>query len=163
MSSKTKEESKAGGAKKKLPLMPLLAGAIVLVGGGTFFFGQKVGAGNVKKPEKPKPGIRVKLDEMIVNLRDPDRFIRAAPEVEFKKEAKPGGGEGDEAAKEFAPFLSRIEGAVTLVFRDTTVNKLGSEEGIQNLERQMVRAINAAVEEPEGKVKDVTLGKFATQ
>lgn len=150
--SESKDSSKA-----KKPPIPIIAGAVLVVGALTFFFGQKVGAGN-KKPEKAPPGYRLKLEEMVVNLKDRDQFIKATPEVEFKKE-----GKGEEAAKEFESFVSRIEGAVTLVFRATPVDKLGSGEGIEMVQRQMVSAINKAIEEPEGKVKHVTIGKFATQ
>lgn len=155
--SKPKDEK----AKKGLPI-PMIAGvAILVIGGATFFFGQKVGAGS-KPPEKVKepPGFRMKLGEMVVNLRDRDQFIKATPEVEFKKAVA---GHGEEAAKEFEHFTSRIEGAVTLVLRSTSVDMLSSGGGIRQVERQMVSRINVAIEEPEGKVKNVTIGKFATQ
>ena len=143
--------------KKKKPPLPIIAGAVAVVGALTFFFGQKVGAGS-KKPVKEPPGYRMKLDEMVVNLKDREQFIKTTPEVEFKKQAA-----GEEGAKEFGKFTARVEGAITLVFRATPVNKLGSGEGLKQLERQMVMEINKTLEEPEGKVKDVTIGKFATQ
>lgn len=150
-------EAKEGGKKK--PPIPMIAGAVAVVAIATFFFGQKVGAGS-KKPEKEPPGYRLKLEEMVVNLQGRDQFIKASPEVEFKR---PGKGGGEEGAKEFEPFVGRIEGALTLVFRSTPVEKLGNWEGIKQVERQMVLQINSSIEEPEGKVKAVTIGKFATQ
>ncbi len=156
-----------GGGKKKPPLVPLLAAAVVLVGGGTFVFGQKVGAKSAPVTiikEENLPGVRVKLDEMVVNLKGAGQFIKATPEVEFKKPAEGGGGHGEGGAeKEFAPFVSRIEGAITLVLRDTSVEKLRDIEGIEAVEKKMVAQINKAVEEKEGKVKGVVIGKFATQ
>ena len=146
------------GGKAKKPPIPMIAGVVAVVGAATFFFGQKVGAGS-RPPEKELPGYRMKLEEMIVNLRDRDQFIRTKPEVEFKKPAPAG----EEAAKEFEHFTSRIEGAITLVFRSTPVDKLSSGEGIEQVERQMVQQINKAIKEEEGHVKDVTIGKFATQ
>ena len=162
MSESKKEKSKEGAAApaKKLPI-PVIAGAVAVVGAVTFFFGQKVGAGS-KKPEKEPPGVRMKLEEMVVNLRNPNEFVKATPEVEFKK-PDTGGGHGGGAGKEFEPYVSRIEGAITLVFRSTPVDKLNSGEGIKQLEAQMVTAINKAIDEPEGHVKGVTIGKFATQ
>ena len=151
-------DAKEAGGKKKPPLPIIIGVVVLLVGGGTFVFGKKVGAGS-KKPEKAPPGQRLKLEEMVVNLKNPDQFIKTTPEVEFKKPA----GKGEGAEKEFAPFLGRIEGAITLVFRSTPVNKLGTGEGIKQIERQMVSQINEAIEEPEGKVRAVTIGKFATQ
>lgn len=144
-------------AKKKPPMIPILAGAVLLVGGGTFFFGQKVGAGS-KKPIKEPPGFRLKLDEMVVNLKGQDQFVKATPEVEFKKAAA-----GEEAAKEFEKFTGRIEGAITLVFRATPVEELSNPEGLEKVQHKMVEQINEAMDEPEGKVKEVTIGKFATQ
>ena len=143
--------------KKKPPLLAVIAAAVVVLGAATFFFGQKVGAGS-KKPKKEPPGYRLKLDEMVVNLRNPDQFIKTTPEVEFKKE-----GHGEEAAKTFEAFVSRVEGAITLVFRATPVQRLNSEEGIRQVERQMIRQINRVIAEPEGRVRDVVIGKFATQ
>ena len=162
MSEKKGAGAGAPAAGKKKPPMPLLIGvAVLLVGGGTFVFGQKVGAGS-KKSEKEPPGVRLKLDEMVVNLKNPSQFVKATPEVEFKKPAPKGGG-GEEGAKQFGGFVGRIEGAITLVFRATPVEKLASGEGIKKLERQMVDEINRAIDEPEGKVRAVTIGKFATQ
>ena len=151
------KETADSKGKKKPPLMPVIAAAVVVIGAATFFFGQKVGAGS-KKPRKEPPGYRLKLDEMVVNLRAPDQFIKATPEVEFRKQ-----GHGEEAARAFEPFVSRVEGAITLVFRATPVERLNSAEGIRQVERQMIRQINHFVEEPEGKVKGVVIGKFATQ
>lgn len=149
--------SEASEEKKKLPLPVIIGVVVALVGGGTFFFGQRVGAGTAKPKEEP-PGHRLKLEEMVVNLKDRDQFIKASPEVEFKKP-----GQGEASSKEFEAYVSRIEGAITLVFRSTPVEKLGSWEGIEQVERQMVTKINTAIKEPTGQVKDVTLGKFATQ
>ena len=167
-----KKEKAADGeknGKKKPPLVPLLAAAVVLVGGGTFVFGQKVGAKSAPVKiikEENLPGVRLKLEEMVVNLKGDDQFIKATPEIEFKKPAgEGGGGHGEEggAEKEFAPFVSRIEGAITLVLRDTPAEKLGDIEDIEAVEKKMVAQINKAVEEKEGKVKGVVIGKFATQ
>jgi flagellar basal body-associated protein FliL len=171
MSSK-KEKAPADGAEgakggKKLPLVPILAAAVVLVGGGTFVFGQKVGAKSAPVTvikEENLPGVRMKLEEMIVNLKGEDQFIKATPEVEFKKVAEGGGGHGEGGPeKEFEPFVSRIEGAITLVLRETTVEELSSNKGVEAVERKMVHEINEAIEEKEGKVKGVVIGKFATQ
>jgi flagellar basal body-associated protein FliL len=156
--SEEKVTSAPEGGKGKKWMVPAIAGGLVIAGAATFFFGQKVGAGT-KRPEKEPPGYRMKLEEMVVNLRDRDQFIKATPEVEFKQ----SGARGEKAAGEFAPYISRIEGAITLVFRSTPVDKLSSGEGIKQVERQMIARINASIEEPEGQVKDVVLGKFATQ
>lgn len=147
----------ADNKQKKPPLLPVIAAALVVVGAATFFFGQQVGAGS-KAPKKGQPGYRLKLEEMVVNLRDRDQFIKVTPEVEFKKQ-----GRGEEATRAFEPFVSRVEGAITLVFRGTPVERLNTEAGIRQVERQMIRQINHVIEEPEGKVKNVVIGKFATQ
>lgn len=162
-----KKEKPEKGAKKP-PLVPILGACVVLVGGGTFVFGQKVGAKSapvtIIKEEK-LPGVRLTLEEMVVNLKGDDKFIKVTPEIEFKKPAGEGGGGHGEggAEKEFAGFVSRIEGAITLVLRATSVEQLSDQEGIERVQRRMVAQINEAVEEKEGKVKGVVLGKFATQ
>ena len=142
---------------KKLPL-PLLAGAVVLIVAATFFFGRTVGASSRKSANaKREPGYRLRLEEMVVNLRGQDRFIKIAPEVEFAKPAK------ESKPEDFEPFVSRIEGVMTVVFRATPMEGLENEEGIRRVERQMTERINRTLTEPEGKVRNVTLGKFATQ
>ena len=140
---------------KKLPL-PLVAGAVVLLVAATFFFGRTVGAGS-HGPAKQEPGYRLKLEEMVVNLRGQDRFIKASPEIEFQKPARAS------AAEDFEPFISRIEGLLTVVLRATPLEGMETEEGIRRVERQMTERINRSITEPEGKVRNVTLGKFATQ
>jgi flagellar basal body-associated protein FliL len=154
-------EAKEGGeapAKKKPPVAIIAVAAVALVGGGTFVFGKTVGAKSAKPAPEP-PGFRLKLDEMVVNLKGDNQFIKATPEVEFKK---PGAG-GEKAAEKFAEFTSRIEGAITLVFRATPVDALDSGEGIEKVQHKMVATINKAIKESDGKVKEVTIGKFATQ
>ena len=151
---------KKSGAKKPLPLLPIIAAAIavLLVSGATFVFGQKVGASG-KKPPKEPPGFRLKLEEMVVNLKGRDQFVKASPEIEFKMP----GRRGEEDAKKFAEYTSRIEGVLTVVFRATPVAKLETRAGIEAVEKQMIEQINQTVQEKNGKVRDVVIGKFATQ
>ncbi len=139
---------------RKLPL-PFLAGAVVLLIAATFFFGRTVGAGSPKKPRKPAPGYRLKLEEMVVNLRGRDRFIKVAPEVEFAKPAKTS------TSDNFSPFISRIEGVLTVVLRVTPLDALETEEGIRRVERQMNELINRAIVEPDGSVRNDTQRKIA--
>ncbi len=63
----------------------------------------------------------MKLEEMVVNLRDRDQFIKATPRSSSKSR-----GRTAQRRPEFEHFTSRIEGAITLVFRSTPVDKLSS-------------------------------------
>ncbi|MFQ3586330.1 MAG: flagellar basal body-associated FliL family protein [Fimbriimonadaceae bacterium] len=137
MAEEAKEAPKKSGGK-----LPIIAVLVLLLGGGGFFM--------MKSQNKPaeKPELRlahgekgtVQLEEMLVNLKDPDNYARLRIALHLK--------EGYEA-KNVADRMSEVRDAIITLFSGLSRSEVSSPEGKKKARRMIALAVNRLLE-PEG-------------
>jgi flagellar FliL protein len=154
--SETAKKAAPAAEKKKLPLIPIIVGVVVIlvlaIGAKVFMGGSK---GAAKAAEKPKVevGISLPLDEFLVNLNgSADHYLKTTVALGLKK------GLTEEQVKEHIPAM---KDAVLSVLQNKTMKQLNSPKDRDALKDEIKEHVNKEIgEEP---VVKVYFTAFATQ
>lgn len=129
-------------AKKKGSKLPVIAVLVLLLGGGGFFM--------MKSKQKPveKPELRlalgekgtVQLEELLVNLKDPDNYARIRVALHLREGYEP---------KNVTDRMSEVRNAIITLFSGLARSEVSSPEGKKRARRMIALAVNRLLE-PEG-------------
>jgi flagellar FliL protein len=138
------EKPEKGGKKKgKLPI--LIALVAVLGGGG--FFAMKMKGGGAKP--KVELGATVKLEEILVNLKEPSTYARTDIALQLMK--------GFEKPK-LEEHMDAVRDAIILDLSSKSINQIRTIEGKEALKLEIAEAVNKILNEGKGSAaaKDKT-------
>lgn len=130
--SEDKSEAPAKKGKSKLPV--LIALVAVLGGGG--FFAMKMKGGD--KKSKVELGEIVKLEEILVNLKDPNTYARTDISLHLEK--------GFEK-KKLEDKIDAIRDAIILKLSSKSLSEIRSLDGKTRLKREIAASVNGIFSE----------------
>ena len=146
----------AADKKAKKPLVPILAGVLVLAvaGGGGFWYMRRTPAVVVEK--MPERGI-LAFEPFVVNLADPNasRFLRTTVQLVVNSEADA------EHIKKTPVVLMRARGAILELLTVQTADALVTPGGKIELKKAIAEHVGEALEHV--KVVDVLFSDFVVQ
>jgi len=134
------EEEPAKKKKGKLPI--ILALVIVLAGGG--FFMMK-GKGGSHEPPPVKLGIVEPLAEFLVNLREPNSYLRAEVSLHLKD---------GYTKEEFDKCLPSVRDAIILTLGSRSIQQVRTLDGKLKLKKDLVASINKVLEAAEAELHE---------
>ena len=129
-SEEPQEKAKAPGKSPKILIFLLLA--IVLAGGGFVGF-KMLGAKGNAKPELPKVGEIVELEEILVNLADGQTYLKITLALGLKE---------GETKEEFHEKLPAISDAIIMTLTSKKPEDISTEEGKQSLKAEIRAKVN---------------------
>jgi len=124
------EEKAEAPAKKGKGKLPVLIALVAVLGGGGFF-AMKMKGGD-KKP-KVELGEIVKLEEILVNLKDPNTYARTDISLHLEK--------GFEK-KKLEDKIDAIRDAIILKLSNKSLNEIRSLDGKTLLKREIAASVN---------------------
>ena len=157
MSDSEKKPAPAKAEKKKLSLMPIMMGVVIVlvlaIGAKVFFGGFKANAKNAGAKKPPEVGISLQMDEFLVNLNgSSDHYLKTTLALGMKK------GLTEEQVKEHVPAM---RDAILGVLQTKNMKELNSAKEREALKDEIKEHVNKEVEhEPVVKVYCTA---FATQ
>jgi flagellar basal body-associated protein FliL len=132
------EEAKTEAPKKKGKLPVIIVLALVLGAGG--FFGMKArGGGKVEKPPI-KLGKVEKFEEFLVNLRDPNSYVRTTLSLQFVDTFD---------VKKLEESTPAIRDAIITTLSTRGAREVATLEGKRALKRDLALAINTVLQADE--------------
>jgi flagellar FliL protein len=154
--SETAKNAAPAAEKKKLNLMPIMMGVVIVlvlaIGAKVFLGGFKASAKAAVKP-KVEVGVALALDEFLVNLNgSSDHYLKTTIALGLKK------GLTEEGVKEHIPAM---KDAVLSVLQNKSMKELNSPKERDALKDEIKEQVNKEIgEEP---VVKVYFTAFATQ
>jgi flagellar basal body-associated protein FliL len=138
MAEKEKEqdaEEQEPKKKKKGKLPVILVLALLLGAGG--FFGMKMRGGEAKDVERVvELGEIEQLDEFLVNLSDPNVYVRTDIALHFAK---------DFDRTQLPPLMPPIRDAINLKLKSTSLAQVSKAEGMLRLKAEIAGVINVVL------------------
>lgn len=125
------EEKAEAPAKKGKGKLPVLIALVAILGGGGFFAMKMTGGDGGKK--KVELGEIVKLDEILVNLKDPNSYARTDISLHLEK--------GFEK-KKVEEKIDAIRDAIILKLSSKSLGDVRTLDGKTKLKRELAASVN---------------------
>lgn len=127
------EEKTESASPKKKGKLPILIALVAVLGGGGFFAMKMKGGGEKHKVEL---GEIVKLEEILVNLKEPNTYARTDISLQLQK--------GFEK-KKLEDKVDAVRDAIILRLSSKSLREVNTLEGKLELKREIASAINAMI------------------
>jgi flagellar FliL protein len=134
MAEKELEAPESVEPKKKRSKLPVLIALVAILSGGGFFaMKMKKGAAG---PEKIELGEIVKLEEILVNLKDPNTYARTDISLHLQKNFE---------KKPLEDKIDAVRDAIILKLSSKSLGEVRTLDGKVELKKELAEAINAVL------------------